>query len=253
MRRLLFMLALALSLSSIPARADKFVNTGPGEIHTCDSTSRVGIGLTTEALPVEDRLVLGHDPGSDWEGGQIRLNMPPGTEGYAAILDNYAGGQFLRILVGTNEASIAELASWDLLSGEYRNSGDVEIGGAMSVSGDISAGGQLDVDGEVRSDVGFRAGGTALNVPDFVFEPGYKLPGLEETERFVKANRHLPGIPDAETVKKDGMDLADMNLKLLQKVEELTLHAIEQEKRINALEARLGAAPLAAVSRKATE
>lgn len=67
---------------------------------------------------------------------------------------------------------------------------------------------------------------------DFVFEPGYKLPALTELEQFVKANKHLPEIPTAQQMVKDGVNLGELNIKLLQKVEELTLHLIEKEKQL---------------------
>jgi hypothetical protein len=71
---------------------------------------------------------------------------------------------------------------------------------------------------------------------DFVFAPGYALPDLDETESYIKENQHLPGIPSATEVQKEGIDVGDMNKQLLQKVEELTLYIIEQNKRITALE-----------------
>nr|MDQ3003382.1 hypothetical protein [Fibrobacterota bacterium] len=75
-------------------------------------------------------------------------------------------------------------------------------------------------------------------VPDYVFEKGYRLETLENVERFVKKNKHLPEVPSAAQLQAEGLDLASMNLRLLKKVEELTLHAIEQDKRIRSLEAR---------------
>ena len=74
------------------------------------------------------------------------------------------------------------------------------------------------------------------NWPDFVFAKDYKLPTFQETENHIKENGHLPGIPSAAEVKANGIDLGEMNAKLLQKIEELTLHAIEQNKKINKLE-----------------
>ena len=62
---------------------------------------------------------------------------------------------------------------------------------------------------------------------DFVFEKDYQLPSLKETYEFIKANGHLPGIPSAIEVKENGMNLVEMQVKLLQKIEELTLHVIE--------------------------
>ncbi|WP_124557946.1 hypothetical protein [Pedobacter sp. KBW01] len=67
---------------------------------------------------------------------------------------------------------------------------------------------------------------------DFVFEPDYKLPALAELEQFVKTNKHLPEIPTAQQMVKDGVNLGELNIKLLQKVEELTLHLIEKDKEL---------------------
>jgi len=65
---------------------------------------------------------------------------------------------------------------------------------------------------------------------DYVFEDNYKLQSLSEVEAFVKKNKHLPEIPSAETAKTHGIDLEDMNAKLLKKIEELTLHLIDMKK-----------------------
>jgi hypothetical protein len=68
---------------------------------------------------------------------------------------------------------------------------------------------------------------------DFVFKPDYSLAPLSEVEAHIKAHGHLPDVPSESQVAKEGIDLAAMQVKLLQKVEELTLHAIAQEKRAN--------------------
>jgi hypothetical protein len=68
--------------------------------------------------------------------------------------------------------------------------------------------------------------------PDFVFAKNYVLPTLQETEKHIKEKGHLPGIPSAAEVEKNGIELGDMNKKLLQKIEELTLYLIEQEKKL---------------------
>lgn len=65
---------------------------------------------------------------------------------------------------------------------------------------------------------------------DFVFKPDYKLMPLNELEGFIKENNHLPNIPTEAEVKRDGINVAEMNAKLLQKVEELTLYVIELKK-----------------------
>lgn len=73
---------------------------------------------------------------------------------------------------------------------------------------------------------------------DDVFENGYKLMNLKELELFVQANKHLPGVPSEKEVKQNGVNVSEMNAILLRKVEELSLHIIELNKKIEALEKR---------------
>lgn len=74
---------------------------------------------------------------------------------------------------------------------------------------------------------------------DFVFEKNYNLPSLAEVNQFIEDNGHLPNIPSAQEVKENGVNLAEMQAKLLQKVEELTLYSIQQQKEIQSLKAEL--------------
>ncbi len=85
--------------------------------------------------------------------------------------------------------------------------------------------------------------------PDYVFDtyyeghshlqPDYKFPKLEDVGAFVEANHHLPGIPSAKSLSQDGISLKEMNLKLLQKIEELTLYTLEQQDQIDQLKEAL--------------
>jgi hypothetical protein len=68
------------------------------------------------------------------------------------------------------------------------------------------------------------------NWPDYVFEAGYKLPSLLELQLYIAQNKHLPGIPSANEVNESGIALGEMNVKLLKKIEELTLYLIELKK-----------------------
>ena len=65
---------------------------------------------------------------------------------------------------------------------------------------------------------------------DYVFEDNYNLKSLSEVESFVKENKHLPGMPSASEFAEKGMSVSEMSNKLLEKVEELTLHMIQLEK-----------------------
>ncbi|HEY8958805.1 hypothetical protein [Chitinophaga sp.] len=67
--------------------------------------------------------------------------------------------------------------------------------------------------------------------PDYVFHETYQLPLLNDVAAFVAEHKHLPGIPGAADIAKEGQDLGEMNRKLLEKVEELTLYLIQQQKK----------------------
>jgi len=67
-------------------------------------------------------------------------------------------------------------------------------------------------------------------VPDYVFANDYKLKSLQEVEDFIKENNHLPEIPSAKEIEKNGLMLAEMNMSLLKKMEEMTLYMIEMKK-----------------------
>ena len=71
---------------------------------------------------------------------------------------------------------------------------------------------------------------------DYVFAPEYDLKPLSEVEDYVKTHQHLPGIPSADSLIQTGIDLVQMNAKLLEKIEELTLYVIDQNKAIRRLE-----------------
>ncbi len=70
---------------------------------------------------------------------------------------------------------------------------------------------------------------------DFVFDSDYELKDLSEVESYIKANKKLPDVPSASEVVKDGIDLGSMDALLLQKIEELTLYVIQQQKEIENL------------------
>ncbi|MBK8195071.1 MAG: hypothetical protein IPK76_18355 [Lewinellaceae bacterium] len=74
---------------------------------------------------------------------------------------------------------------------------------------------------------------------DFVFEEGYRLRPLEEVERQIQEQGHLPEIPAAADIENNGADVGALLKLQMQKIEELTLYIIEQDKRIKALEAQL--------------
>jgi hypothetical protein len=72
---------------------------------------------------------------------------------------------------------------------------------------------------------------------DYVFEPQYKLMPLNELKTYVTIEKHLPGVPSAEEVEEEGIDLGEMNQVLLEKIEELTLYVIELNEEVGKLKA----------------
>lgn len=77
------------------------------------------------------------------------------------------------------------------------------------------------------------------NWPDYVFKDDYNLPSLEEIQRHIKEKGHLPNIPSARDVEANGVELGEMNRLLLEKIEELTLYVIEQQKAILILQSQV--------------
>jgi hypothetical protein len=75
---------------------------------------------------------------------------------------------------------------------------------------------------------------------DYVFDSNYRLAPLSEVEAHIKTEKHLPGIPSAAEIAEHGVSMGDMQSKLLSKIEELTLHMIQQEKEIATLRQQVG-------------
>ena len=95
---------------------------------------------------------------------------------------------------------------------------------------------KLDVLGTIRAkEVLVNLDGGA----DFVFEKGYKLLPIEHVANYVQENKHLPDMPSANEMVKNGVSMGDMQVKLLQKVEELTLYVIELNKKNESLEKQI--------------
>jgi hypothetical protein len=105
--------------------------------------------------------------------------------------------------------------------------------------GTVSPSYKLDVNGAIRA--------TEIKVvspdsfPDYIFDKGHYLPKLNEVKQYIADNGHLPGIQSASEAKANGIDLVDMQLKLLKKMEEMTLYILEQQEKIEQLERKLDA------------
>ncbi|MDT8413235.1 MAG: hypothetical protein RQ875_12280, partial [Vicingaceae bacterium] len=95
-------------------------------------------------------------------------------------------------------------------------------------------GAKLSVEGIIRAR---RVLVNATLWADYVFEPTYQLMTINQLEEYITTNKHLPNMPTAENVEKEGADLGEINRVLVEKVEELTLYIIALNKRMEQLEA----------------
>ena len=170
-----------------------------------DSQNKVGIGITNppSLLSVSGDIALKY-------GSELKTTIG----NHRTILrTGWSNSQdYLSIHVPGNLAANANPKI------HIRSNGNVGIGttspgSRLTVKGNIHA-------EEVKVD---------LNVPgpDYVFDEDYELSSLEEVEKYIQENKHLPEIPSAADMEKTGIYLSEMNMKLLKKVEELTLHMID--------------------------
>ncbi|MCL2313485.1 MAG: hypothetical protein FWC41_13595 [Firmicutes bacterium] len=111
----------------------------------------------------------------------------------------------------------------------------VDITGNASITGNLGIGVnyhnkyKLDVSGIIRA---HELRVCVHQGCDFVFEEDYNLMGLEELEKFIKTNKHLPEVAPAAIMEAEGINVSEMSAKLLQKIEELTLYILQQEKKM---------------------
>ncbi|WP_407427521.1 hypothetical protein [Arcticibacter sp.] len=126
-----------------------------------------------------------------------------------------------------------DIQSWGQAGLTYLtiNKGNVGIGTTDT------RGYKLAVNGKVRAK---EVKVEATNWPDYVFSSSHEKPSLKDLEVYINDNKHLPEIPSAKQVEDEGLSLGEMNALLLKKIEELTLYLIEQNKKSEKQERRIG-------------
>ena len=133
-----------------------------------------------------------------------------------------------------NQDVLTGIADFSPDMNEYHSVANFIVNGNVGIGTENPAN-KLDVNGTIRA----KEVKVESNWADFVFKPDYQLRPLSEVAQFINANGHLPEIPTEKEVAQNGVSLGEMNAKLLQKVEELTLYLIEKDKKINDLERRV--------------
>lgn len=128
-------------------------------------------------------------------------------------------------------------ASGTITTTGLTNNGNTNIKGVLRVKNASGANVfSVNQNGEIRSR---KTVVDLQTIPDYVFHSDYTLMPLSDLESYIQKEKHLPNIKsEKEYQKEGGIDVGELNLKLLEKVEELTLHLIKQEKRIKELERR---------------
>lgn len=172
---------------------------------------------------------LGCATGSGYQTAEINYTTLIKGGTYFIVVDNNPSGQAGAFTLCVNGGAAAS----QFCSSIYCDTeGNVGIGTPVVASGyKLSVVGKIMAEG-VKVELQSRW-------PDYVFEDKHKLRPLSEVEKFIKENGHLPEIPSATEVGREGIDLGAMDAKLLQKVEELTLYMIQMNERGQQLEARV--------------
>ncbi|WP_143307492.1 hypothetical protein [Chitinophaga vietnamensis] len=202
------------------ARGFNFSNIN-GNLFNVSAAGNMGLGKTASDLKLDVNGVFRSN-------GMVGL-FGPGT---AAELSTTTK-RGLYVDNGTNTA-------WDLLTLQNGSGTLMKINGAgnVSIGTNNSRGYKLAVEGTVGAR---RVKVSQENWADYVFHPDYKFPTIEEMEQYVVKEHHLPGVPSAEEVKNNGIDLGDMNKVLLQKIEELSLYIILLKKQLDTQQAQITA------------
>ena len=117
------------------------------------------------------------------------------------------------------------------------NGGNLHLDGAQVAIGAVvpaASGYKLTVTGKIICEE-VKVKLVSSGWPDYVFANDYKLPKLQDVEKFIKDNKHLPDMPCAAEVEKNGLEIGDMQKKMMEKIEQLTLYVIELQKQVDDL------------------
>jgi hypothetical protein len=174
-------------------------------------------------------------------GAQLEFAIPANTDGGNV----WGQGRIVTVAGNTSSSNatgkmiIGTRRLFDKLGtgSQWYYGNDLVIDGSGNVGiGTLTLREALSVNGSIRSK---QIKVEIANWPDYVFKKDYTLISLSEVKTYIDQNQHLPDMPSAQEIAKDGLNLVEMNKLLLKKVEELTVYLIEQNKRIEKLETDL--------------
>ncbi|WP_461117820.1 hypothetical protein [Spirosoma jeollabukense] len=201
------------------------------------NNANVGIGTSTPANKLEIRQ------GTTGNSGLRLTNL---TSSYTTTVLNQTkfltvnsqGDVILASINGSGRVGVDTESMWQASGDNLQNSnvGGVVIGPGVSKT---PTGYRLYVAEGILTEKVKVAVKSTSDWSDKVFESGYKLKSLGEVEQHIQKVGHLPDIPSAREVVEQGVDVAKMDAKLLEKIEELTLYSIQQDKTIKRQQAEI--------------
>jgi len=211
-------------------------SSGQTDLMTLDVNGNIGIGTPgpIEKLDVNGNInvPIGKTIGYAVNAGQgfTHDNNALGAYSIGWAFDNWADGR-------GSGGPTGNFSGWGGLKFFTANQPRMSIDNSGNVGiGNTAPDAKLTVTGLVHAQevkVTVAAPG-----PDYVFEKDYKLTSLEEIKNYIDQNKHLPEVPSAKEMEKNGVQLGEMNMLLLKKIEELTLYVIEQNKEFKDLKSK---------------
>ncbi|MDQ0966829.1 hypothetical protein QFZ20_002232 [Flavobacterium sp. W4I14] len=232
MKKILILLFVTLNHAVVLAQTtNKFPESGNVGIGTLNPSAKLSIALGAGAANGTVGLKIGSvDDYPSLELG-VENNYDAQIRTFGNDLNIYAGHFRTIGSTSTEDHEINFYTSkngstnWNTVKMVLTADGQLGIG-------TITPSEKLSVNGNIRAR---EIKVEAANWPDYVFARDYRPLSPDELERYISVNKHLPGLPSAKEAEENGIELGKMNKKLLEKIEELTLYMISQQKEIKAL------------------
>jgi hypothetical protein len=222
-------------------------NVDKGFVQLVDDDIRIGTNLTND-LGMFIVRTNGSDRMSVNGEGKVTIAAPGGQYNMLCIgensvgvagIDFKAGGNFTRgyLSFGVDHGSIIQYGGKFSISTSGVGMSWLSNGNLVMGANDGATGYKLSVNGKV---IGTEFTTMAYNNwPDYVFADDYKLKPLSDVKKFIAVNKHLPNIPAASEIEKNGIQLGDMSKRLMEKVEELTLYILQLQDQVDDLKKQM--------------
>lgn len=226
---------------AVPVAAGTWVNSGANTYYNT-SGGNVGIGTTNpvDSLHINKtnvayydtnwgKMMIGDGAGSWWFGNWVDANSASNNMASNAYLNDQwrrRKGGFESWVIGTYVTRTNQ-GNFSIFHANPGGSDNAPLGATQPVL-KIDSYGVVSVKELLVTNAGWA---------DYVFDNNYSLRSLSDLESFIKSNGHLPNIPTAKEVEENGISIAEMQKKQMEKIEELTLYIIDLQKQIDELKA----------------